>query len=67
MRVALGGLRWSPDVFWKSTPRELFAGIRGLNMMNGDGDDQSSDPMLREEFEKLKVKVKKRKSNAVHS
>jgi uncharacterized phage protein (TIGR02216 family) len=26
----LGVLRWSPDVFWRATPREVAAAARGL-------------------------------------
>jgi len=29
MGVALGHLRWSPDAFWRATPRELCAALRG--------------------------------------
>lgn len=28
--VALGVLRWSPEVFWRATPRELMAAVEGL-------------------------------------
>jgi uncharacterized phage protein (TIGR02216 family) len=27
MGVALGVLRWSPDTFWRATPRELAAAL----------------------------------------
>ena len=29
MALALGVLRWPPDTFWRATPRELFAALRG--------------------------------------
>ena len=28
--VALGLLRWTPDAFWRATPRELEAAVAGL-------------------------------------
>jgi uncharacterized phage protein (TIGR02216 family) len=30
MALALGVLRWSPDVFWRATPREFAAALEGL-------------------------------------
>lgn len=30
MRIALGRLRWTPDAFWRATPRELARAIEGL-------------------------------------
>jgi uncharacterized phage protein (TIGR02216 family) len=30
MAFALGPLRWSPDTFWRATPRELCAALDGL-------------------------------------
>lgn len=29
MAIAFGLLRWSPDVFWRATPRELAAALGG--------------------------------------
>ena len=29
MRLALGMLKWDPNVFWKSTPHELVAALEG--------------------------------------
>ena len=29
MRLALGVLKWSPQVFWQSTPHELVAASEG--------------------------------------
>lgn len=29
MGFALGLLRWSPDAFWRATPRELSAALQG--------------------------------------
>jgi uncharacterized phage protein (TIGR02216 family) len=31
MMLALGVLRWSPDEFWRATPRELTTAWEGLN------------------------------------
>jgi uncharacterized phage protein (TIGR02216 family) len=28
MALALGVLRWSPDVFWRATPREFAAALK---------------------------------------
>lgn len=28
MGLALGVLRWTPDAFWRATPRELAAALR---------------------------------------
>jgi uncharacterized phage protein (TIGR02216 family) len=30
MAFALGVLRWSPEEFWRATPRELAAAVAGL-------------------------------------
>jgi uncharacterized phage protein (TIGR02216 family) len=30
MAAALGPLRWSPDTFWRATPRELGAALQDL-------------------------------------
>ena len=30
LSLALGVLRWSPDAFWRATPRELMAAVDGL-------------------------------------
>ena len=30
MAFALGVLRWSPESFWRATPRELAAAAQGL-------------------------------------
>jgi len=31
MMLGLGILRWSPQAFWRATPRELMAAWDGLN------------------------------------
>jgi uncharacterized phage protein (TIGR02216 family) len=31
MMLGLSVLRWSPDQFWRATPRELFVAWEGLN------------------------------------
>ncbi len=30
LAFGLGVLRWPPDVFWRATPRELAAALRGM-------------------------------------
>ncbi len=30
MAAGLGVLRWTPDAFWRATPRELAAAIEGM-------------------------------------
>jgi hypothetical protein len=38
MEIALGILRWTPDVFRKATPHEVFTGLEGyLNSRGGEG------------------------------
>jgi uncharacterized phage protein (TIGR02216 family) len=34
MQLGLGRLGWSPDVFWSSTLKELYAAAQGLNKAN---------------------------------
>lgn len=29
LRLALGGLGWTPEAFWRATPRELAAALEG--------------------------------------
>ena len=31
MMLALSILRWSPETFWRATPRELMAGAQALH------------------------------------
>ena len=31
LTLSLGILRWSPDAFWRATPRELMAAWEGLH------------------------------------
>ena len=35
MQLGLGWLRWTPDVFWNSTLKELIAGIDGYMEAHG--------------------------------
>lgn len=48
MRLGLGVLRLSPDVFWRMTPRELAAAASGLDRTNAAG-----RPIERARFEAL--------------
>ncbi len=43
MRLALGRLGWSPEAFWRSTPRELAAALEGAFGRIGGAVDR---PML---------------------
>ncbi|MDP2802100.1 MAG: phage tail assembly chaperone [Phreatobacter sp.] len=42
MRLALGQLGWSPDAFWRATPRELAAAIEGRFGRTGGAADRSA-------------------------
>lgn len=55
MQIGLGILGWSPDIFWKSTYRELMRACEGLAIKNGGGDAARSNPkpMSREEAKQL--------------
>ena len=33
--LAFGVLRWPPDTFWRATPAELFAALRGPALRTG--------------------------------
>ena len=48
MEGAFGVLRWTPDVFWKSTLTEYFAAVSGFNKKHGNGSkgDAPSDDEL---------------------
>lgn len=37
MRGAFGALKWTPEVFWRSTITEYTLAIEGFNEANGGG------------------------------
>ncbi|CAI2935016.1 conserved protein of unknown function [Aminobacter niigataensis] len=37
MRSAFGSLKWTPEVFWRSTVTEYILAIEGFNEANGSG------------------------------
>nr|WP_202050008.1 phage tail assembly chaperone [Microvirga mediterraneensis] len=43
MTLCLGILRWSPDAFWRATPRELMAAWDGLSGGRKPGPALSGD------------------------
>ena len=47
MAFCLGVLRWSPDAFWRATPREVAAALGGLSPAG------ATEPMRRGELERL--------------
>lgn len=49
--VALGILRWPPDVFWAATPAELALAIEGLTGRGPSG--LSAPPLTRAELDRL--------------
>lgn len=57
MQLGLGVLAWPPDVFWKSTYRELAHAVQGVAIKNGGGkatDDVK--PMSRARMKELAEK-----------
>jgi uncharacterized phage protein (TIGR02216 family) len=46
MAFALGRLRWTPDAFWRATPRELAAAARAAR-------PQTPEPAARADLERL--------------
>ncbi len=44
MGVALGVLRWTPEAFWRATPREFAGAVEGLR---GRGPEPASRDDLR--------------------
>lgn len=55
MEFALGVLHWAPEHFWKSTMCELMAANAGYLSVTKPKD--TSEPMLRDEFEELKKRL----------
>ncbi|WP_348270426.1 phage tail assembly chaperone [Microvirga sp. BSC39] len=45
--LALGILRWSPESFWRATPRELMAAWEGLQ------GGRKSEPALSDDLSRL--------------
>ncbi|MGO4525587.1 phage tail assembly chaperone [Microvirga sp. 2MCAF35] len=43
LTLGLGILRWSPDAFWRATPRELMAAWEGLHGGRKTGPALSGD------------------------
>lgn len=57
MQIGLGVLGWPPDVFWKSTYRELARACQGVAIKNGGGETTDNPkPMTRARMEELKEK-----------
>lgn len=48
MRLAFGVLRWSPDHFWRATPRELLAAWEGSS-----GGGRRTEPALGADLRRL--------------
>lgn len=50
MRLALGQLGWSPDAFWRASPREVAAAIEGrfgrFGRMGGAADRSALDRLM---------------------
>lgn len=54
MQLGLGVLGWSPDVFWKSTYRELARACQGRAILNGGGEAGGGvEPMSRARMNEL--------------
>ncbi len=51
MEFAFGVLHWSPDVFWRSTMKELIAAAEGVQKANKIPDQD--EPMSLERFMEL--------------
>jgi uncharacterized phage protein (TIGR02216 family) len=49
--LAMGVLRWPPDVFWNATPAELYLALEGMTGRTLDGTDPA--PLSRAELEAL--------------
>jgi len=49
--VAMGLLRWPPDVFWNATPAELYLAIEGMTGRVLDATDHA--PLSRAELDAL--------------
>lgn len=46
MGACLGRLGWTPEAFWKATPREVAAALAGLGMRPGPGAGRLARPGL---------------------
>lgn len=49
--VAMGLLRWPPDVFWNATPAELYLAIEGMTGRGLEPPEQA--PLCRAELDAL--------------
>lgn len=57
MEIGTGVLEWAPDVFWASTPHDLFAAIDGWNEKNGGNKDKSKSSLTRRDVKRLKAMI----------
>ena len=55
MSVAFGALRWTPDVFWKSSFPEFIAAYDGWCLVN-DVDQKTVEPFSRDDLNDLMEK-----------
>lgn len=46
MGACLGRLGWTPDAFWRATPREVAAALAGLGTGHGQGGGRLARPGL---------------------
>ncbi len=53
MQIGLGIIGWNPDVFWKSTPFELYAAIEGWEEAQGNKKEDDDDAMTKEKMREL--------------
>lgn len=53
MEIGLGVLELPADVFWRTTPHELFAAVAGWNEKNGGNKSKSS--LSRRDVKRLKA------------
>lgn len=54
---AAGAMRWTPEQFWQTTPREFGAFLEGFAASRGAKRKPKADPLSRAEFEALKAKL----------
>ena len=56
LAIGLGTLRLSPDAFWRMTPREFAAALRGLYGDPAPPFDRAAFDALREKFPDRRMK-----------
>lgn len=57
MKVSLGVLGFSPEVFWKMTMNEFLLACEGRIEANGGGDNKAlTDPLSMQELEELMIR-----------